>query len=59
LSAHSTRIGAAHEMVAAGIDLTIIIHAGGCNDPNMPRYYTRELAAKEHGMARLARSRAP
>jgi hypothetical protein len=28
-------------MVAAGIDLTRIIDAGGWNDPKMPRYYTR------------------
>jgi integrase len=57
LGAHSTRIGAAHDMVAAGIDLTSIMHAGGWNDPKMPRYYTRELAAKDSGMARLARTR--
>ena len=30
-----------HDMVAAGIDLTRIIDAGGWNDPKMPRYYTR------------------
>lgn len=57
LGAHSTRIGAAHDMVAAGIDLTSIMHAGGWNDPKMPRYYTRELAAKDSGMARLVRAR--
>ena len=57
LGAHSTRIGAAHDMVAAGIDLTSIMHAGGWNDPKMPRYYTRELAAKDSGMARLVRGR--
>jgi site-specific recombinase XerD len=59
LGAHSTRIGAAHDMVAAGIDLTSIMHAGGWNDPKMPRYYTRELAAKDSGMARLVRARRP
>lgn len=53
LGAHSTLIGAAHDMVAAGIDLTSIMHAGGWNDPKMPRYYTRELAAMDSGMARL------
>jgi integrase len=57
LGAHSTRIGAAHDMVAAGIDLTSIMHAGGWNDPKMPRYYTRELAAKDSGMARMVRAR--
>jgi integrase len=59
LGAHSTRIDAAHDMVAAGIDLTSIMHAGGWNDPKMPRYYTRELAAKDSGMARLVRARRP
>jgi site-specific recombinase XerD len=57
LGAHSTRIGAAHDLAAAGIDLTSIMHSGGWNDPKMPRYYTRELAAKSSGMARMARAR--
>jgi site-specific recombinase XerD len=53
LAAHSTRIGAAHDMAAHGIDLTSIMHSGGWTDPKMPRYYTRELSARESGMARL------
>jgi integrase len=53
ISAHSTRIGAAHDLAASGIDLTSIMHSGGWNDPKMPRYYTRELAARESGMARM------
>jgi hypothetical protein len=57
LGAHSTRIGAAHDMVAAGIDLTSIMHAGGWNDPKLPHYYTRDLAAQDSGMARLVRAR--
>lgn len=57
LGAHSTRIGAAHDLAAAGIDLTSIMHSGGWNDPKMPRYYTRELAAKDSGMARMVRAR--
>jgi hypothetical protein len=57
ISAHSTRIGAAHDLAAAGIDLTSIMHSGGWNDPKMPRYYTRELAAQESGMARMMRAR--
>jgi integrase len=57
LAAHSTRIGAAHDMAAAGIDLTSIMHSGGWTDPKMPRYYTRELAARESGMARMMRVR--
>lgn len=57
LGAHSTRIGAAHDLAASGIDLTSIMHSGGWNDPKMPRYYTRELAAKDSGMARMIRIR--
>jgi len=57
ISAHSTRIGAAHDLAASGIDLTSIMHSGGWNDPKMPRYYTRELAAQESGMARMLKSR--
>ncbi len=55
LGGHSIRIGAAHDLAAAGIDLTSIMHSGGWNDAKMPRYYTRELAAQESGMARLFR----
>jgi site-specific recombinase XerD len=57
LAAHSTRIGAAHDMAATGIDLTSIMHSGGWTDPKMPRYYTRELAAGESGMARMMKAR--
>jgi site-specific recombinase XerD len=57
LAAHSTRIGAAHDLATNGIDLTSIMHSGGWNDPKMPRYYTRELAAHESGMARMMKAR--
>jgi hypothetical protein len=59
LGAHSTRIGAAHDLAAAGIDLTSIMHSGGWNAPKMPRYYTRELAAQDSGMTRMVRVRSP
>src|SRR5579863_6324070 len=57
LAAHSTRIGAAHDMAATGIDLTSIMHSGGWTDPKMPRYYTRELAVRESGMARMMKAK--
>lgn len=57
IAAHSTRIGAAHDLAASGIDLTSIMHSGGWHDPKMPRYYTRELAAHESGMARMMKAR--
>jgi integrase len=55
--AHSTPIGAAHDMAATGIDLTSIMHSGGWTDPKMPRYYTRELTTRESGTARMMRAR--
>jgi hypothetical protein len=58
ISAHSTRIGAAHDLAASGIDLTSIMHSEGWNDPKMPCYYTRELAARKSGMARMMKARA-
>jgi integrase len=57
IATHSTRIGAAHDLAASGIDLTSIMHSGGWNDPKMPRYCTRELAAQESGMARMLKAR--
>jgi site-specific recombinase XerD len=57
LGGHSIRIGGAHDLAAAGIDLISIMQSGGWNDAKMPRYYTRELAAQESGMARLLRKR--
>jgi len=45
LGGHSARIGAAHDMLAAGQDLLAIMHAGGWKDPRMPRKYIKELQA--------------
>jgi hypothetical protein len=41
---------------AKGIDLTSIMRSGGWNDPKMPHYYTRELAAQESGIMRMMRA---
>ncbi|MGC2459750.1 MAG: tyrosine-type recombinase/integrase [Steroidobacteraceae bacterium] len=57
LAAHSTRIGAAHDLAASGLDLTSIMHSGGWNDPKMPRCYTRGLAVQESAMARMMKAR--
>ena len=57
LAAHFTRMEAAHDLAVSGIDLTSIMHSGGWNDPKMPRYYTRELAGHESGMARMMKAR--
>lgn len=57
LGAHSTRIGAAHDLVASGQDLLAIMHSGGWKDPRMPRKYIQELNAEDSGMARMLRGR--
>ena len=44
-------------MAATGIDLTSSMHSGGWTDPKMLRYYTRELAAQESGMARMMKAK--
>jgi integrase len=50
---HSTRIGGAQDLVAAGQDLLSVMQAGGWTDPKMPARYTEHLAAMRGGMARL------
>lgn len=50
---HSTRIGAAQDMVASGLDLLAVMQAGGWKDPKMPARYTEHLAAMRGGMAKL------
>ncbi len=48
--AHSTRVGAAQDMIAAGIDMPAILHAGRWKFPAMVNRYGERL---------LARNRAP
>jgi site-specific recombinase XerD len=50
---HSTRIGAAQDLVAGGQDLLAVMQAGGWKDPKMPARYTEHLAAMRGGMAQL------
>jgi integrase len=50
---HSTRIGAAQDLVASGQDLLAVMQAGGWKDPKMPARYTEHLAAMRGGMAQL------
>lgn len=52
---HSTRIGAAQDLVASGQDLLSVMQAGGWKDPKMPARYTEHLAAMRGGMAQLWR----
>lgn len=57
IAGHSTRIGAAHDLVEAGFDVAAIANAGGWKTLMMPNYYTRELRAKQSAMAQLIRRR--
>ena len=53
LSSHSMRVGAAQDMAAAGIELTLIMHAGGWKSPAIVMRYIEHLEATRSGMARM------
>ena len=55
LSGHSARVGAAQDMVAAGIELPAILHAGRWKSTAMVNRYGERLLARHSGAARLAR----
>lgn len=54
-SGHSCRVGAAQDMVAAGIDLPAVMHAGSWKSPRIPARYAERLLANRSGMALLAK----
>lgn len=56
ISAHSTRIGAAQDLVAKGADSLAVMQAGGWKDLSMPALYTRRLNALRGGMAQCYRN---
>ena len=55
ISAHSTRIGAAQDLTAAGAALPEIMVAGGWKSPQMPAHYSRKLDARQGAMQRMLR----
>jgi integrase len=55
VSGHSCRVGATQDMVAAGIDLPAVMHAGSWKSPRMPARYAERLLANRSGMALLAK----
>ena len=55
LSGHSARVGAAQDMVAAGIELPAILHAGRWKSTAMVNRYGERLLARRSGAAQLAR----
>ena len=54
-SGHSTRVGAAQDMLSANIGLLAIQHAGGWKSDHMPLVYAAGIRVKESGSAQLAR----
>lgn len=56
-SAHSTRVGAAQEMLAAGLGMLAVQQSGGWKTDAMPAQYAEELNALEGGSAQLAAKR--
>ena len=54
-SGHSTRVGAAQDMVEANVSLLGVMNAGGWSSAAMPKRYTEEQAARKGAMARLAK----
>jgi integrase/recombinase XerD len=55
IGGHSTRIGAAQDLVSNRADLVAVMQAGGWRSTAMPALYTRRLSALRGGMASLYR----
>ena len=55
LSGHSTRVGAAQDMVAAGLELPAILQAGRWKSTSMVNRYGQRLLAQRGAAAQLAR----
>ena len=55
ISGHSTRVGAAQDMVAGGIGMAAILHAGRWKTTAMVNRYGEGLLARRSGAAQLAR----
>lgn len=54
LSGHSGRVGATHDMVAAGIELPQVMQAGRWKSPAMVARYAEKVLARRGGVAQLA-----
>jgi len=54
ISGHSSRVGAAQDMVRHGVDLPAIMQAGGWRSAGMVERYTRRIEARRSGAAKLA-----
>jgi integrase len=56
-SGHSTRVGGAQDLVAAGEDLPAVMQAGGWKSPAMVARYTERLQTGRGAVARVRRRR--
>jgi integrase len=54
ISGHSTRVGAAQDMAAAGFGTAEIMQSGGWKTPTMIARYTERIAARRGAAAKLA-----
>jgi len=54
ISGHSSRVGAAQDMVRHGVELPAVMQAGGWRTGEMVGRYTRRLDARRSGAAKLA-----
>eukprot|EP01093_Parvamoeba_rugata_P018954 TRINITY_DN8260_c0_g1_i1.p1 TRINITY_DN8260_c0_g1~~TRINITY_DN8260_c0_g1_i1.p1 ORF type:complete len:367 (+),score=26.18 TRINITY_DN8260_c0_g1_i1:134-1234(+) len=57
VSAHSTRVGAAQELLVDGADLPAMMVAGGWKTATMPARYARKLDVKKGAMAEMSKRR--
>ncbi|MGE0736613.1 MAG: site-specific integrase [Alphaproteobacteria bacterium] len=56
IGGHSTRVGAAQDMVAAGLEVGEIMQAGGWKTPVMVARYAERLSVRRGAAAKLARA---
>ena len=54
LSGHSTRVGAAQDMIGAGLEIGEVMQAGGWKSPAMVARYSERLLARRGAAAKLA-----
>ena len=56
-SGHSLRVGAAQDLLAAGVDLPGLMQAGRWSSPVMPARYTERLRATRGAVAKVRRGK--
>jgi len=54
ISGHSSRVGAAQDAIAAGLEMPMVMQMGGWKSPSMVARYSERLLASRSGSAKLA-----